>query len=341
MSTFKHPRRFVAATLLAALGVGSLPTVARAEVVEYYHLDALGSVRMVTNASGAVSETHDYLPYGEEWCPNQTPSPGVCVTPPAGQPRRFTGKERDTETALDYFGARYYGARIGRFTTIDPLITQTENTLDPQRWNRFSYGRNNPLRYIDPDGREVFTQTEVMGAGLDYQRGLISHQDLAIHFEGSGNLMGGLLVATVWGAVIAPELMPFAYGVVAVPANQQIALEFVEGVAGVPSSGVGAVSRNTRSITDRLIQHTTRKDLVGAAREVATGVAHGGQHLKEVREAARGLRVRINQIMRGLSNPKLAAEQRQALTQELSVASKNLDAAEQALEGRYIQHDNR
>jgi RHS repeat-associated protein len=123
-----------------------------AEVIEYYHLDAIGSVRAVTNGAGQVVERHDYLPFGEE-C-----TTGPCAANLAlggGQPRKFTGKERDAETGLDYFGARYYGSRIGRFTTVDPVYTWQENLLDPQRWNRYAYARNNPLRYVDPDGRTI------------------------------------------------------------------------------------------------------------------------------------------------------------------------------------------
>jgi RHS repeat-associated protein len=56
-----------------------------------------------------------------------------------------------------YFGARYYGSKIGRFTTTDPVYTIEENLLDPQRWNRYAYARNNPLRYVDPDGRTIVT----------------------------------------------------------------------------------------------------------------------------------------------------------------------------------------
>jgi RHS repeat-associated protein len=54
-----------------------------------------------------------------------------------------------------YFGARYYGSKIGRFTTTDPFVDQRTALVDPQRWNRYSYGRNNPLRYVDPDGRDI------------------------------------------------------------------------------------------------------------------------------------------------------------------------------------------
>ncbi len=64
---------------------------------------------------------------------------------------RSSGKERDTETGLDYFGARYYGNSTGRFTSPDPLLN-SGRPWDPQTWNRYSYARNNPLVRIDPDG---------------------------------------------------------------------------------------------------------------------------------------------------------------------------------------------
>ncbi len=121
------------------------------EVVEYYHLDAIGNVRAVTNAAGQVIERHDYLPFGEE-C-----TTGPCASSPAlaaGQPRKFTSKERDPETGLDYFGARYYGSKIGRFTTTDPYLDQRAALFNPQLWNRYAYGLNNPLRFVDPDGRQ-------------------------------------------------------------------------------------------------------------------------------------------------------------------------------------------
>jgi RHS repeat-associated protein len=117
--------------------------VAAQTAVEYYHLDALGTVRAVTNASGQVVRRHDVMPFGEE----------VSPTVPNPDKQLFTGHERDAETSLDYFGARYYRADVGRFTTVDPVYTWTENLVDPQRWNRYSYVRNNPLKYVDPDGR--------------------------------------------------------------------------------------------------------------------------------------------------------------------------------------------
>jgi RHS repeat-associated protein len=148
--------------LMPMLAAVLLPGSAAAQdVVEYYQLDSVGNVLVVTNAQGTVVEERDYLPFGEELC-GTVP----CSAPTAGQPRRFTGKERDAETGLDYFGARYYRASHGRFTTVDPVYTWRDNLVDPQRWNRYAYGRNNPFRYVDPDGRDTVDLAIGFGQGV-------------------------------------------------------------------------------------------------------------------------------------------------------------------------------
>jgi len=68
----------------------------------------------------------------------------------------FTGKERDAETGLDYFGARYFSGAQGRFTSPDQPFADQDET-DPQSWNLYGYVRNNPLRFIDPTGRTCQT----------------------------------------------------------------------------------------------------------------------------------------------------------------------------------------
>jgi len=100
-------------------------------------------VRAVTNAAGQVVSQHDYLPFGEEWQAPLSPTPLV----------QFTEKERDRETGLDYFGARYYASQTGRFTTTDPFLDVEKSLIEPQRWNRYAYALNNPLKFTDPDGK--------------------------------------------------------------------------------------------------------------------------------------------------------------------------------------------
>lgn len=66
--------------------------------------------------------------------------------------QKFTGKERDVESGLDYFGARYFSDAQSRFTSPDPKSAGAD-MLNPQSWNGFSYALNNPLRYIDRHGK--------------------------------------------------------------------------------------------------------------------------------------------------------------------------------------------
>ncbi len=58
-------------------------------------------------------------------------------------------------TGLDYFGARYFSGAQGRFTNPDPTFLNILKVTNPQRWNLYAYGLNNPLRYVDPDGEEA------------------------------------------------------------------------------------------------------------------------------------------------------------------------------------------
>jgi len=65
----------------------------------------------------------------------------------------FTGKERDTESGNDYFGARYYASSMGRW--LSPDDGSDFDPGSPQSWNLYSYVRNNPLNSVDEDGRQV------------------------------------------------------------------------------------------------------------------------------------------------------------------------------------------
>jgi len=67
---------------------------------------------------------------------------------------RISGKERDAETGVDYFGARYFSSSQGRFTSPDDYFKDS-HVSDPQSWNKYAYARNNPLRYIDPNGEKA------------------------------------------------------------------------------------------------------------------------------------------------------------------------------------------
>jgi RHS repeat-associated protein len=65
---------------------------------------------------------------------------------------RYTGKERDTESGNDYFGARYYSSNMGRFSSPGPSGLYYADPTNPQSLNLYSYALNNPLKFIDPTG---------------------------------------------------------------------------------------------------------------------------------------------------------------------------------------------
>jgi RHS repeat-associated protein len=119
-----------------------------AGLIHYYFSDHLGSHGVVENATGTTCEQDiDYYPYGgveNDYCPN------------VAQNYKFTGKERDTESGLDMFGARYYGSSLGRFMTPDwaakPTAVPYAHYGNPQSLNLYSYVQNNPTTVGDPDG---------------------------------------------------------------------------------------------------------------------------------------------------------------------------------------------
>ena len=67
---------------------------------------------------------------------------------------RCTGKERDAETGLDFFNARYFSGAQGRFTSADPENLGVHES-NPQSWNGYAYVGNNPLSAVDPDGTDT------------------------------------------------------------------------------------------------------------------------------------------------------------------------------------------
>jgi RHS repeat-associated protein len=119
--------------------------------------DQLGTPRMVLGQSGDLESVrrHDYLPFGEELTKRVNRTETLGYPGEADNLRqKFTSKERDNETALDYFGARYYASMQGRFSSVDPMPVTVENFVNPQRWNSYTYVLNNPIAAVDPNGSD-------------------------------------------------------------------------------------------------------------------------------------------------------------------------------------------
>jgi RHS repeat-associated protein len=101
------------------------------DAVSYYFSDRLKTASVITNSSGIITADEDYYPWGGE----------VPFLSNDSNHYKFTGKERDAETGLDYFGARYYGNWLDRFATPDDFLKDS-HVGDPQSWNKYAYARN-------------------------------------------------------------------------------------------------------------------------------------------------------------------------------------------------------
>src|SRR5579883_1363624 len=108
------------------------------------HTDHLGTERARFDTNYSSWSTSTSLPFGDalQWNTSYGISQSAI---------NFTGKERDPESGLDNFGARYDSSSMGRFMSPDPLLNSGRPN-NPQTWNRYAYALNNPLNIIDPTG---------------------------------------------------------------------------------------------------------------------------------------------------------------------------------------------
>lgn len=182
-------------------------TSAGGEKIQWLVSDHLNTPRIIIDETGTLANVkrHDYLPFGEELgagVGGRTTALGYEGAD--GIRQQFTSQERDTETGLDFFEARYYSSIQGRFLSFDPLLASARRQT-PQSWNRYSHAINNPLKYADPSGEgwvrgihgdvfwdpEVSTQKQVT---KKYGRGytLVDGKQLVIRktFPGSGFRVG-------------------------------------------------------------------------------------------------------------------------------------------------------
>ena len=110
----------------------------------YYLKDHLGSIRVTVDAQGVVKGYDDYDPWGMVLEGRSSNTANV------NDKYKFTGKERDVETGYDYFGARYYDSRIGRWLSVDPMAEKYPG------WTPYNYVMDGPLNNVDPDGMDWY-----------------------------------------------------------------------------------------------------------------------------------------------------------------------------------------
>lgn len=145
--------------------------------VSYLTTDHLGSPRIITDSNGKVISRRDFHPFGEEVVTAERVQ-GLGYKAD-GVRKKFTGYERDKEIDLDFAQSRYFSYEQGRFTSPDDFLNDT-STADPASWNLYVYGRNNPLKYVDPAGERIqvyFTDENGNRVTLIYKDGKLYHQD--------------------------------------------------------------------------------------------------------------------------------------------------------------------
>jgi RHS repeat-associated protein len=241
-------------------------------------------------------------------------APGLCgCLYDSGRRSRSTGKERDAETGLDYFGARYMSSAQGRFTSPDAPFAD-QHVENPQSWNLYQYGYNNPLANVDLDGRSVWSK--IVKVGIKVAKTGNAAAGFADNIQDVATLMNPAaspLQRIGAGLSLLSELAPVSVGDVkdagrllgvvddAVDAGKQIvkhgddvkdATKKVEGIyefTDATQKGKTYVGQSG-DVAGRLQQHVHSGKLAPGTTVNVTGVP-GGKTAREVAEQKR-----INQL---------------------------------------------
>ena len=223
----------------------------------------------MTGALGNVIRRHDYRPFGQDLS-------GVNGRGPKygnfENVKRFTGKERDAETGLDYFGARYMSAAQGRFTSPDPNGAGA-SIFDPMSWNAYLYVNNRPLTHVDPDGDiPIPVITGAVGAGVGALVG--GGAEAFSQWSRTGTISWGKVGTAALGGGIAGGVAGATFGVgtaagVAVTTTQSL-------VVNASSSVVGGIAQRRLNESLGLDQGVDGEtELANIGIDAASGVVGG------------------------------------------------------------------
>jgi len=252
----------------------------------YVSQDGLGSERLVAGSDASVVARYDFLPFGELIPRGLADRNEIAGYAAQGVIRQlFTGKERDSESGLDFFGARYYSNVLSKWLSPDwstgPDTVPHASFDDPQSLNLYGYVRNNPLSRTDPDGHDdpakkaagavnAWTSNQLLGVGRVHNGDKSFTEGQAVGdaaslctgigemILGAGGEIGGIsLDATGIGAVIG------------VPANVVSAAVFSHGTAVTLEAAVelGLVDLNTylalKGIPWRVVEKPYSREPIG------------------------------------------------------------------------------
>jgi RHS repeat-associated protein len=183
-------------------------------VLQYIAGDHLGSTSLVLNDDGTVHSEARYYPYGEErWRSGTLPTE-----------YRFTGQRSETGLGLYQMGARFYDAALGRWISADTLVPEPGN---PQSYNRYSYTRNNPVKFRDPSGHLAEGEYDEGDLDLTLELLILDEEDLYWYLHNT-NSEFEILAFAAGGLVLlaAPSAIPALVDAVATIGPEVVAARF-------------------------------------------------------------------------------------------------------------------
>lgn len=215
--------------LLMAMVCASMGVAHAAETITYYYTSPQGTVLAKADASGNILSNADYRPYGTQALGTPEQGPG------------YTGHVNDVDSGLVYMQARYYDPSLGRFVSADP---QGPSPGRAATFNRYGYASNNPVVYVDPDGREAACVTQASHCGGDPQSAAAATSSLYQMGLGVGKgIVNGLMeldASLQRGTQETPDFEPsnaeqaggMVVGTIAVEAAKSLATEGRSAEAG-------------------------------------------------------------------------------------------------------------
>ena len=191
-------------------GYGFVPNGIREKNLYYYHPDHLGSSSYITDREGRITQHTEYIAFGEVLFEEHSTSKTM--------PYLFNGKELDSETNLTYFGARYLDMKTSLWLNTDPLsgynpIQETEHYIDgqhnggiynPMNMATYSYTYNNPIIYIDPNGKQTLSPDVYNVAFIYYVSGGTGHTTVGYYY-GKYDKNKGVLYVSLSGNETEPQ----------------------------------------------------------------------------------------------------------------------------------------